>query len=59
MDIENRLVVARGEEEVIGMDGELRIGGYKQLHLEWIYDEVPLYNTGNYMLSLEIDHDRQ
>ena len=29
----------------------------KLLHLEWISNEVLLYNTGNYILSPVIDYD--
>jgi len=31
------------------MDGDFGIGGCKVLHLEWISNEVLLYNTGNYI----------
>ena len=34
--IENRLVVAKGEEGGSGMDGEFGVGRHKLLHLEWI-----------------------
>ena len=35
-----------------GMDWEFWVSGCKLLHLEWISDEVVLYNTGNYIQSL-------
>ena len=55
MDIENRLVVAKGEEGGSGMDWAFGVGRCKQLHLEWISNEVLLYHTGNYTQSLGID----
>ena len=58
MDIENRLVVAKGEREGgSGMDEEFGVGRCKLLHLEWISNEVLLYSTGNYGQSLGIEHD--
>jgi len=35
-DIENRLVVAKGEGEGSELDGEFGVGRCKSLHLEWI-----------------------
>ena len=29
----------------------------KLLHLEWIRNEVLMYSTGNYILTLGIEHD--
>ena len=43
VDIENRLVVAKGEEGGGGVDGELGVGRCKLLHLEWMSNEVLLY----------------
>ena len=37
------------------MDGEFGIGRCKPL--EWISNGVLLYNTGNYIQSLRIEHD--
>ena len=56
-DIENRLVVAKGEEGGSGMDGDLGFGRCKLLHLELKNNEVLLYSTGNYIQYLGIDHD--
>ena len=56
-DIENRLVVAKGEEGGSGMDWEFAVSRCKLLHLEWISNEVLLYSTGNYTQFLGIDHD--
>ena len=47
MDLQNRLVVAKGEgEEVVG---ELGVNRYKLLPLEWIIKEILLRSTGNYV----------
>ena len=40
-----------------GMDWGFGVSRYKLLHLEWIRNEVLLYSAGNYILSLEIEHD--
>ena len=53
-DMENRLMVAKGEGRG-GMDGGL--GGCKQLHVEWISNEVLLCSTGTYNQSLGVGHD--
>ena len=45
MDLENRLVVAKGEG--VGMDWESGVNRCKLLPLEWISNEIPLYSTGN------------
>ena len=39
------------------MDYEFGVSKCKQLHLEWISNEVLLYDTGNYIQSLVIEHD--
>ena len=57
MDMENRLVVAKGEVGGSGMDRVLGVNRYKLLHLEWISNEVPLYSTGNYIQTLVTEHD--
>ena len=41
------------------MDGEFGVSRCKQLHLEWISNEVLLYSTANYVQSPGIDHDRR
>ena len=38
--MENRLVVAKGEERGSGMDGEFGVNRCKLLHLEWMNNEV-------------------
>ena len=40
-----------------GIDWEFGLSRCKLLHLEWISNEV-LYNTGNYIQSLVMEHDR-
>ena len=53
MDLENRLVVAKGEG--VGRTGNL--GLIDTNHLEWISNEIPLYSTGNCIQSLAMKHD--
>ena len=50
-DIENRLVVAKGEG-VGGMDWEFGVSRYRLLHLEWI-NEVLLHRQGTTFNILE------
>ena len=57
LNIENRFVVANGEEG--GCGREFGINRFKLLHLEWISNEVLLYRTGNYIQSLEVEHNRR
>ena len=56
MDTENRLMVAKGERRRSGMDKEFGVGRCNQ-HLEWISNEVLLYNTGNCVQFLGIEHE--
>ena len=56
-DIENIPVVAKGEGGGIVMDWEFGVSSFKLLHLEWISNEVLLYNTGNCIQSLGTDYD--
>ena len=52
MDLENRLVVAKGEGEGVGgsgMDWELGVNRCKLLPLECISNEILLCSTGNYV----------
>ena len=57
MDIENRLVVAKGEVGGSGMDWEFGVGKCNLLHLEWVSNEVLLCSTGNCVQSLGVEHD--
>ena len=56
-DMENILVVAKGEEGGSGMDWEFRVNRCKLVHLEWINNEVLQYSIGSYIQSPGIDHD--
>ena len=49
MDMENRLVVAKGEGEGVGWIGNLGFHRCKLLPLEWISNEILLYSTRNYI----------
>ena len=40
-----------------GMDGEFGVGRCKLLRLEWVSNEILLYRTGNYTLSLVMEPD--
>ena len=42
-----------------GIDRDFGVDRCKQLHLEWINNEVILYSTGNYIQPLGIGHDRR
>ena len=48
-DIENRLVVAKGQEVGGGMEWEVGISRCKLLYIEWINNKVLLCSTGNYI----------
>ena len=48
IDLENRLVVAKGEGEGVGGIG-LGVNGCKLLLLEWINNEILLCSTENYV----------
>ena len=56
MDIENRLVAAKGENVGRGMDGEFGISRCKLLYIGWINNKVLLYSTGNYIQYPMINH---
>ena len=55
MDLENRLVVTKGEQEGVGW--EFGVNRCKLLPLEWISNEILLYSSGNYIQSLVMEHD--
>ena len=55
MDIENRLVVAKGEGGGGGMDWEFGISRHKLLYIKWI-NKVLLYSTGNHIQYPVINH---
>ena len=58
-DIENRLVVAKGERDEGGIDWEFGISRYKLLYIEWINNKVLLYSTENYIQYPVINHNRK
>ena len=55
-DIENQLMIAKGEGEGVGQTGSLGLAD-ANLHLEWKSNEVLLYSRGNSIQSLVIEHD--
>jgi len=57
MDIENRLIVDKGDGGRSGMDWESGVNRYNLLYLEWISIEFLLYTTGNYVQSLVMERD--
>ena len=59
MVMKRRLVRATGERGGRRMDGEFGVDRCKLLHLEWISNGVLLYSTGNYIQSLELEHDER
>ena len=46
-NIENRLVIAKGEGKCGRMDGEFAVSRCKLLSIEWINTKVLLYSTGS------------
>ena len=56
-DIENRLVVAKGEGCGRGMDWEFGVSRCKLLHIEWMDNKVPLYSTGKYIQCPGMNHN--
>ena len=49
MDLENRLMVARGGGGGDGRDGEIGVKRCKLLLLEWIYNEILLCSIESYV----------
>ena len=49
MDIENRLVVAKGVGVGGGMEWEVGVSRCKLLYMGWINNRVLLYSTENYI----------
>ena len=56
MDIENRLVVAKGKEVGGGMKWEIGVSRCKLLYIEWV-NKVLLYSTENYIQYPMINHN--
>ena len=57
IDMENRLVLAKGEGRGSGIDWKFGVSRCKLLNLEWIRNVVLMYHTGNCIQSLVIEHD--
>ena len=58
-DIENRLVVAKGEGVRGEMNWEFGISRCKLLYIGWINNKVLLYSTGSYIQYPVINHNRK
>ena len=56
-DIENRLVVAKGEAGGRGMNWEFGISRCKLVYIDWLNNKVLLYSTGNYIQYPVINHN--
>ena len=59
MDIENRLVVAKGEGVGGGMDWEFGMSRCKLLYIGWINNKVLLYSTETYIQYPVTNHHRK
>ena len=59
MDIENRLVVAKGEGGRRGLDWEFGISRWKLVYIEWVNNKVLLYSTENYIQYPVINHNEK
>ena len=57
MDIENRLVVAKGKEVGGGMEWEVGVSRCKLLDMKWINNKVLLYSMENYIPYPMINHN--
>ena len=55
MDVESRLVLAKGGEGEKRMNREFRIGRCKLLYLKWTSNGVLLYSIGNCVQSLGLE----
>ena len=56
-DLENELMVTKGEGWGEGIVREFGIDMYTLLHLKWINNKVLLYSTGNYFQYPVINHN--
>ena len=56
-DIENRLLVAKGEGGRGGKDWEFGISRCKLVYIGWMNNKVLLYSTGNYIQYPVINHN--
>ena len=55
-DIENRLLVAKGERSGGGMDWEFGISRCRLAYIGWINNKLLLDSTGNYIQYPVINH---
>ena len=49
-------MAAKGQRVEGGMEGESGISRYKLLHIEWMYNKVLQYSTGNCIQYPMINH---
>ena len=56
MDIENRLVVPKGEGVGGGMEWKVGVSRFKLLNIEYINNKVLPYSTGNHIQYPIINH---
>ena len=57
MDINNRLVVVKGEGAAEGMDWQVAVSRCKILYVEQVNNKVLLYSTENYIQYPVIHHN--
>ena len=57
MDIENRLVVPKGEGVGGGMEWKVGVSRFKLLNIEYINNKVLPYSTGNHIQYPIINHN--
>ena len=57
MDIDNKLMVIKGEKGSGGMEWEVRVSRCKLLRVEWINNKIQLYSTKNYIQYPMINHN--
>ena len=58
-DIENRLAVAKGEENGGRMESEVAVTSRKLIYIGRINNKVPLHSTENYSQYPMINHNRK
>ena len=57
IDLENRLVVAKGKRVGEQIEWEIGVSRCKLLYLEWINNKVLLYSAENYIQYPMINHN--
>ena len=58
MDLETDLWMPKGKGKRGRVDWELGVNRCKLLPLEWISNEILLCSSGNFVLSLMMEHDK-